>query len=367
MKNIQSKFFSWALCVLLVFSFQNSIAGHILGANISYSYVGPNTYLVNVTFYRDCQGLPAPNTVTVCYSSIAAGFSNTMQLSAMPGGQYYLPNFPYFPALPTSCVGGPAIGIELNIYQGVINVPSAQSDWIMSYSTFPQNIGIGQNFMYVSTTIDNINYPTNQSSIYAYNPTFIYCINQPAWDNFYSTDADGDSLSYHLTPNFDNTTVCPSAPFINPLPPFNPLVSSTPIVMDSTNGSLTFHPTAVGQAMVSARVDEFRNGILINSTTRQHVMYLVTGCTITGIHETENDNISISPNPASDELHFNLSGNINMVNAEITDLTGKIIEVKPISSTGSKNVINIKNLPGGIYILKVNTETSLSVKKFIKN
>src|SRR5689334_5885457 len=105
--------------------------------------------------------------------------------------------------MPTTCQGGSAPGIEVIYYEGVVTLPSAQSDWVISYSTFPQNIGIGQNFMYVSTKIDNINTPTNSSSFYTHFPTFFYCINQPAWDDFSSTDVDGVSLSYHIIPVLD--------------------------------------------------------------------------------------------------------------------------------------------------------------------
>jgi hypothetical protein len=247
-----------------------------------------------------------------------------------------------------------------------LTLPSAQTDWIISYSSFPQNIGIGQNFIYVSTKIDNVNYPTNSSSVFTFHPTFIYCINQPAWDNFSSIDPDGDSLSYHLIPIMDNSTACPHAPFINPVPAFPPLQSSTPIAIDSTNGSLTFTPFSVGSAMVSVRVDEFRNGILINSSTIEHVMYLVTGCTITGLENLQQNSFQFYPNPANEKLEIEWKGEEPPVGFEVIDVTGKVSVIKTFTNTGGKMQLPLENLSAGIYSLRVLTANAVFSGRFVK-
>src|SRR5688572_8778813 len=141
-KYLRSTFVRLALAFILLFQLP-ATAGHLLGTDINYAYVGPNQYLVNVRWFRDCQGLPAPQQLSVCYRSANAGVSGTMNLSYVPPGMPpyspYLPPFPYWPPMVTTCNGGPAIGIEENYYQGLITLPSAQSDWIVSYSSFPQN------------------------------------------------------------------------------------------------------------------------------------------------------------------------------------------------------------------------------------
>ena len=357
--------FSWAIIAFLGFCSVDVNAGHILGTDLTYTYVSPNTYIVRVRWYRDCQGLPANSQISICYSSVNAGISNTLVLPMMPAGQYYLPNFPYWPSMQTSCFGGNATGIERTTYEGILTLPTAATDWIISYSTFPQNIGINQNFMYVSSKIDNVNYPQNSSSFFMNDPTFIYCVNQPAWDNFASADIDGDSLSYHLIPSLDNTTVCPPAPFLNPLAPFNPLQSSTPIVMDSTNGSLTFSPTTIGMAMVSARVDEFRNGLLINSTTIEHVLYVVTGCVISGMEEQPNLVPNLHPNPANDQMILEIN-KVKPLFIEATDISGKTSEIDFVSVGASNYELNVKMLSKGIYSLKVVTENGVAVERFVK-
>lgn len=365
MNSSVSGIFKWVIYVFLGFYSIDVNAGHILGTDITYANVAPNTYLIRVRWYRDCQGLPASQQISICYRSMSFGISNSLILNAVPSGQYYLPNFPYWPPMSTSCVGGPATGIEKNTYEGVLTLPSVAADWIVSYSTFPQNIGINQNFMYVSTKIDNLNYPQNSSSSFVNDPTFLYCVSQPAWDNFVCTDADGDSLSYHLIPILDNTTVCPSAPFQNPLPAFSPLQSSTPIAMDSTNGTFTFTPNLVGTAMVSARVDEFRNGILINSSTIEHVFYIVPGCVVTEIDEPSTVNVQLHPNPVIDVLFIEIKNSEPLI-IEAIDITGKTskVDFTPISEGNFELQINA--LSKGIYSLKVITEKSTTVQKFLK-
>jgi hypothetical protein len=352
------------VALLCVFTTQTK-AGHILGTHITYIYLSPNTYKVKVAFYRDCQGLSANPLASVCYKSVSSGLSGSIPLTILTPA-YVLPPFPYIPPVMSSCSGGPGLGIERVVYEGTLVLPAAMPDWILSYSTFPQNIGINQNFMYVSTKIDNLNYPINSSAKYLNDPTFIYCVNQPAWDNFVCTDSDGDSLSYHKIPILDNTTVCPHAPFQNPVPAFPPLQSSTPIVMDSTNGSLTFSPSMVGQAMVSARVDEFRNGILINSSTVEHVMYLVTGCVISGVNEPQPLKINTYPNPVNDLLHIDFEISDAPVLAEITDVTGKTFSSEFFENANNNYSIDVKLLAAGLYTLKITSAKGTAFGKFLK-
>ena len=366
MKNIYS-YYSGLLLLLLLLSKPLPVsAGHVLGTDIRYENVGPNQYLVSVRWYRDCMGLTASQQISVCYSSDSAGINGSIPLQMFIPGTYPLPNFPYLPPYTSSCIGGSGLGIEHITYQGLLTLPSLASDWIISYSSFPQNVGIGQNFMYVSTKIDNINYPTNSSSYFSLDPGFIYCINQPAWDNFISSDVNGDSLSYHQIPVLDNTVICPPAPFQNPIPPFPPLQSSTPITMDSTNGSLTFTPTTVGQAMVSVRVDEFRGGVLINSSTREHVMYLIPNCTITGLAEHKNTSLNLHPNPANTILIVDLDSETTPLFMETSDATGKISRLKFVTGTNNNYQVDISQLSEGIYTLRVVTENTSSVTKFAK-
>ena len=78
-----------------------------------------------------------------------------------------------------------------------------------------------------------------------------------------------------------------------------------------------------------------------------------------------NNNIDIFPNPASDEIQ--ITGNKNSVNSiEICNLLGE----KIYSYTGTiyhfPITINIKNIPSGLYFVKIKTEKRELIKKFVK-
>ena len=76
-------------------------------------------------------------------------------------------------------------------------------------------------------------------------------------------------------------------------------------------------------------------------------------CNTTDITETIS-NLSIYPNPVKDVL--NIEGNYTSV--DIIDVSGRLV----LSSEATKN-INVKSLADGVYILNMNTENGISVKK----
>ena len=353
------------LAIALLFLFPSlAKAGHFLGASITYAYTGsPHTYLVTVIWYYDCQGITPPTSVNICYNSVSCNTSQ-VALNQIPGGCSILPNFPYIPPYTSSCNGGSGFGMKQCVYQGLITLPGTCTDGVISYSSFPHSMGQGQNFAYVSTKIDNINYPTNSSNTYTHPPTFLYCVNQPAWNNFHSTDSDGDSLSYHLETFMDNNTFCPPAPFQTPgTPPY--ITSSTPVLMDSLNGSMTFTPSNVQQGLCAIRVDEFRNGVLINSTTVEHVIFVIANCTITGIETISDNNLQLNPNPANERVAFKWNHSEVPYKVEAIDLSGKACSLKFDSRETGEINLDITTLSHGIYTLRVIGENNTGVARFL--
>ena len=80
--------------------------------------------------------------------------------------------------------------------------------------------------------------------------------------------------------------------------------------------------------------------------------------------EIKNDyslEITIYPNPIKDNLYFENNSNEIFMNANIYDISGKLISSKIIE----KNKINVSNLPNGFYILKLSNDKTSVTKKFI--
>ena len=84
-----------------------------------------------------------------------------------------------------------------------------------------------------------------------------------------------------------------------------------------------------------------------------------------GINEINNQlNISVYPNPASDKLTVEISGNPNGSNLSLANIEGQQIIKRQI--TEPKTQLDISNLPSGVYFVRLTGEKNVSVGKFIK-
>lgn len=80
-------------------------------------------------------------------------------------------------------------------------------------------------------------------------------------------------------------------------------------------------------------------------------------------HQIRN-NITIYPNPARDHLNIEPLRKNEISSIDIFSIQGKLIESKKTNNT--QQSIDISDLSGGGYILKIHTENGLRMKKFIK-
>jgi len=78
-----------------------------------------------------------------------------------------------------------------------------------------------------------------------------------------------------------------------------------------------------------------------------------------GTNENNKTEISIYPNPVNDYLNINSDKKISAIS--ITDLTGKTL----FEGT-NLNKIDVNHLPKGLYLIKIKTDNSESIQKFIK-
>jgi hypothetical protein len=340
-----------------------TFAGHIAGASMSYLDMGGNQYEVSVRIYRDCQGLPLTNTIPVCYSSADSNYYST-ELAAIQSVTQ-LPPFPYLPPMTTSCNGGPGYGIECVIYTTVIYLPFAAADWEFSWTA----IGVLQTPVYsnflVTTQLNNLDFPGNNAAAFTFNPVFLYCIGQPAYDNLVATDADGDSLVYSLLPLLTgNDNNCPAiATLPYPQSIFPP--SAVAHTIHPTNGWVYFEPNQVGQAFMHIKVEEYRNGVSINETTLWHYATVVPGCTVTAINDNIDMNFSIAPNPVLNELHIQSPAMKSSV--EVIDAMGKSYLKAELSATNGEYILNVENIQAGIYFVRVNDGINNKIFKFLKD
>lgn len=117
-------------------------ASHYLGGDLTYQCLGPgpgNTtrYRPRFTLYRDCKGIPEPNSVTVNYSSIQCGVNSSVTLFPIGGtGTDITPQIAcsgYTSSCPNG--GNANYGIQRWIYEATVSLPAGcGSDWVF-YNT----------------------------------------------------------------------------------------------------------------------------------------------------------------------------------------------------------------------------------------
>jgi hypothetical protein len=79
--------------------------------------------------------------------------------------------------------------------------------------------------------------------------------------------------------------------------------------------------------------------------------------------ETE---ISISPNPAVDFLKLHMPGKAERKQIIVNDLSGRVVINKIISANSKEQIIDIRTLQTGLYIITFKYDNKIWVKKFIK-
>lgn len=270
-------------------------ASHIVGGDIYYDYLGNNQYRFNVSIYRD--GL-----------STGAGFDNPLNLTVYyaSGAQFNNYQIPYLGhnvvpvVFNNPCVTPPTnLMTENAIYTIVVTLPPVAGGYNVSYQrccrgpnitnlVFPEDQGFTLT-CHVPTNANN--FYINSSARFNDYPPQLLCNNEDLIFDHSASDADGDVLVYSLvTPNQGASDINP-APNSAPPPPYASVVwaggfSATTalgpgatINIDANTGLLTASPNLTGLFVVGIQVDEYRNGVLINSMIRDF-LFKVFNCNL---------------------------------------------------------------------------------------
>lgn len=262
-------------------------ASHNTGGDISYTYLGPNTYLLRYRFYRDCSGISAPTSVSACYRSTTLGFSSTITLNPIPGTGNEIPPSPCLPPIVSTCQGGSGYGVQEYIYEGVVVLPGTATDWRFEYAECCRNpVTTGPNAsLYVYVTLDNQNFPTNNSAYFNTIPVTQFCVNNPFYYPQGAVDIDGDILVYTLI-TAQTAGGCPANPtpetYISPWSPTNPLTTASGTFLDPNTGVISFTPTQVMNGVIAILCEEFDpvTGAKKAELNRDIQINIITNCNI---------------------------------------------------------------------------------------
>lgn len=322
---MRSLFFSTVILLSLLFlNVKEAYSSHAQGAEITYTCTGPNQYDVTVAFFRDCDGISAPTSITIDAFSpsgcSSATPSWTLNVGGSCGSSITNPNTGN-PAnnndevtplcsgstANTTCNGGSLPGTEVYYYCGSITLPGQCSDWVIGYGECCRNDQVtnvsspASNDQYVYTSINNTIDPStgqaycNNSPVFTTTPTAYVCPGQPFNYNHGVIDVDGDSLVFSsITPLDDYGVPVTYAPGLSSSNPFN---NSNYFNIDPSTGQISAFPNGQQTIAITVLVQEYRNGVLIGETMRD-VQIIVLSPTICAGGSGVTQNVSEPPQGA---------------------------------------------------------------------
>lgn len=282
-------------CFAILFAINFAKASHIVGGEMYYDYLGNNQYRIYVALYRDCL-----STGAAFDDPISVGVFNSSNVMV---DQISIP-FPGSTNLPVifnnPCVTPPSnICVERAIYTTIRFLPPTPGGYTLAY----QRCCRGPNVTNLNNPDDTgltltchipgseNNFFENSSARFTNYPPLVLCNNENLNFDHSATDPDGDVLTYELvTPNAGANSInpapnpppAPTYPLVSWAGGFNaavPLGAGSSTTLNANNGALFVDANLLGLYVVGIRVNEWRNGVIISSTTRDF-LFRVVNCVV---------------------------------------------------------------------------------------
>lgn len=355
---------------------------------MSYKCLGNNWFEFNLQLYRDCNCTSCADFDPIVYLSLYR-CGNVVNCNGLNQSDHWITLD--LPLISRSTVSNPDIPgfqfpeqcLERGDYKFALALPLSNEIYYISYQRCcrpetvtniinPRNVG-----MTIFTEIQlNAFEACNSSSIFQESISPVFCLGETMEIDHSALDPDGDSLVYSICSPFTgaglgggpdmpggNTNACngiipiPSCPppynFVDYTSGFsggNPLGPGSQFSINPTSGLITVKPTIAGHFLVAICVEEYRNGVLINTSSREFT-YLAAACQTTYTRENLNPgSLKLFPNPANNFIHITIqhagtaSNQIHIFNSY-----GQCIEKLDLISNDQK--LDISGWPEGLYNL----------------
>ena len=289
--------------VLILLLSVEGFCSHIVGGEATYAFQKDTIvagrefykYIVSITIYEDCQN-GQPGAIAADNPAIFALYDTSGTLLDVDDSVNYDTSY----LVPTNfnnlCLTDPpAVCLLKKTFKKTYYLSPSPKGYVVAYQRCcrnaaiinvfdPGDIGATYYCRIPSTAIAS----HNSSAIFKNYPPQIICINNPLIYDHSAIDADGDSLTYEFCPSLigasaDSIKPIPSPPpyaLVTYVPPFtylHPMTGSPAIQINTTTGLITGTPNSLGRYLVTVCCHEWRNGILINTVTREF-QFVVTNC-----------------------------------------------------------------------------------------
>jgi len=279
-------------------------ATHAMGGDITYECLGNNQYRVNMSFFRDCNGVSAP---TSCNNGDLRFNVRSATCNANFNACFVRQSIevvtPICPGAIDRCNSSAGTyGVERHRYSAIIDLTNwagCGTDWIIDWDLCCRNNAItslnnpGGRDLYLSARLNNTVTPCNSSPRFINDPIPFGCVGQPIVYNHGVTDLAGDSLRFELAPA--RGTAGATIPYNAGYTFTQPVITSggaNAVTIDPATGTIRFTPSVAQFAVVTVLVREFRNGVQIGQYTRD-LQFAIINCnnnnpTASGINGTNN-------------------------------------------------------------------------------
>lgn len=292
--------YNYLLIFFLFLFLPSSYATHMVGGDITYKCLGNNQFEITITLYQDClNGEPGAITQdNPAFYSIYTSGPNPIFVKN--GSVFYTETKHIDPDFNNDCINNPPrTCMQEMVFVFVETLQPSSTGYTIVYQRCCRNAAInnianpGNTGVTYTATIPPFENGecSNNSAVFKSLPPQIICINNPFIYDFSATDIDGDSLSYELcaakkggspsNPKPSGTEMgAPPYPNLNYIPPYSatvPVPGFPPFAIDPQTGVLSGNPTSLGRYVVTVCVNEWRNGAIINTISRD-VQFVITNC-----------------------------------------------------------------------------------------
>jgi gliding motility-associated-like protein len=280
------------IALFLVIS-STSFASHIVGGEVYYDSLGNDTYRVTFEVYRDCSG---------------SGFDSPLQYTVFTDAGIIYSTFSITIPIPDTlpivyddpCVTPPTdICVERAIYVDTIVLPATVGGYKIVYqrccwaNNIQNIVNPGSWGLTIETNVPGtalVGQADNNCARFDNYPPIVLCSNLTFTFDHVASDIDGDSLVYSMcTPATvdlgvggiaePNPEYAPPYADVTWEPGFSgaqPWGPGSNVTIDAQTGIMDITPGLVGTYVAGVCVEEYRNGVLINSKTRTFGYRVVT-------------------------------------------------------------------------------------------
>ncbi|KAB2914487.1 MAG: T9SS type A sorting domain-containing protein [Bacteroidetes bacterium] len=251
---------------------QDTKAGHVIGADITYVNKGNDSLLVTLHLYRDCNSIVAPiPPISVTSACKTTYFPLTLISSTDITG------VGINCSMQSRCTGSYAYGVEDRVYTTTVYIGGDtccfyRLGWKDCCRAANITTGAAGNYFYTEATINKCLAPTNSSPVFSSTPQVLLPVGQDISLNFKNTDPNYDMLTYELIDPYSGLDTIIS--YSGSWSPTKPLTFlgfpnanlSLPagFHFDNSTGLIRFRPTRQNEVFViSVKVSEWRmiNGV----------------------------------------------------------------------------------------------------------